>query len=207
VSLALRVAVIVAMLIAARQWLVERQPLDVPLSKPLASFPWVVNQWRGADGGDIDPEIARNLGADDYLNRVYSDTTGAIVGLYVAYYGSQRQGDAIHSPLHCLPGSGWTPVVHSRQSLDVGTGRIPINHYIVEKAGTRHLVLYWFQGRGRVVANEYANKAYLLVDAFRLRRTDEALVRIVAPIDDRGVQGISTQFVQALFPFLTRWLP
>jgi EpsI family protein len=148
------------------------------------------------------------LGADDYLNRVYyADVSGDIVGLYVAYYGSQRQGDAIHSPLHCLPGNGWTPIAHTRRRVDVGAAHIPVNDYVVEKSGTRNLVMYWFQGRGRVVASEYANKAYLLADAFRLGRTDEALIRIAAPMGDRLAEDVATRFVRAIFPLLSQQLP
>ena len=50
------------------------------------------------------------LGVDDYLSRAYYRADGAVVGLYMGYYGSQRQGDTIHSPLNCLPGAGWEPV-------------------------------------------------------------------------------------------------
>jgi EpsI family protein len=207
-SICLRAALLVAMLIAARQYVVARKPVDVPLARPLATFPTAIDEWRGTDAGDLDPEIARVLGADDYLNRVYyANGSNDLVGLYVAYYGSQQQGDAIHSPLHCLPGNGWTPVLHTRHRVDVGSARIPVNDYIVEKGGIRNLVIYWFQGRGRVVASEYVNKAYLLADAFRLGRTDEALVRIVTPIGNRPAEDISTRFVRSIFPLLSRQLP
>jgi EpsI family protein len=29
------------------------------------------------------------------------------VNLYIAYYNSQRKGEAVHSPRSCLPGGGW----------------------------------------------------------------------------------------------------
>ena len=206
-SINVRAAILVVMLIVARQSVIGRQPIHVPLATPLATFPATIDGWRGMDAGDLDPDVARVLGADDYLNRVYyAETSGDIVGLYVAYYGSQGQGDAIHSPLNCLPGNGWTPVLHTRQPVDVGTTRIPVNHYIVEKGGMRNLVIYWFQGRGRVVASEYRNKAYLLADALRLGRTDEALVRIVTPMGNRPAEEISTRFVRSIFPLLSRRL-
>lgn len=207
-SVQVRAVILVAMLIAARQSLIGRQPIHVPLASPLATFPEVVDGWRGVNAGDIDPDVARVLGADDYLNRLYyAEASGDIVGLYIAYYGSQRQGDAIHSPLNCLPGNGWTPIVHTRRRVDVGTEQIPVNDYIVEKAGVRNLVIYWFQGRGRVVASEYRNKAYLLADALRLGRTDEALVRIVTPMGGRPAADISTRFVRSIFPMLSLRLP
>ena len=44
------------------------------------------------------------------------------------------------------------------------------------------VVYYWYQGRGRVVANEYAVKLNLLRDAALKGHTEEALVRIVIPV-------------------------
>lgn len=202
-----RAAILIAMLMAVRLSVTARPPLRVPLASPLATFPADVGGWRGVDAGDLDPEVARVLGADDYLNRIYyGNDSRDVVGLYIAYYASQRQGDAIHSPLNCLPGNGWTPILHMRRRVDVGAAQIPVNHYVVERAGTRNLVIYWFQGRGRVVASEYANKAYLLADALRLGRTNEALVRIVTPIGARSEEDVSTRFVQSLFPLLSRRL-
>jgi hypothetical protein len=43
-------------------------------------------------------------------------------------------------------------------------------------------VYYWYQGRGRVVASEYAVKWNLLRDAAFKGHTEEALVRVVVPV-------------------------
>ena len=168
-----------------------------------------LEQWRGINGPELAPDVARVLGADDSMNRVYRRPDGATVGLWVAFYASQRQGDAIHSPLNCLPGTGWMPLQHTRPVLDVNGHSLPINRYVIQKRGERQLVMYWFQGRGRVVASEYVNKAYLLVDAVRQRRTDGALVRVTAPIDNNEqlVDRAAVDFIAALQPQLVRWLP
>ena len=44
---------------------------------------------------------------------------------------------------------------------------------------------YWYQGRGRVVASEYAVKWNLLRDAALLGHTEEALVRVQVPVSER----------------------
>jgi EpsI family protein len=168
-----------------------------------------LGEWRGQDQPPFDAATTQILGADDYLNRVYTHSAHGGVGLYVGYYGSQQQGDAIHSPQNCLPGNGWQPVSHSRTSLDAVTGRFSVNRYVVQKRGERLLVFYWFQGRGRVVANEYLNKGYLLHDALRLGRTDSALVRLITPVTDRlaSADAVGEVFARVLLPQLVRWLP
>ena len=66
-----------------------------------------------------------------------------------------------------------------------------VNRYVLQKGSQRALVLYWYQGRGRVQANEYVVKWDLLRDAATRQRTEEALVRLVVPFDtdeDRAFQ-------------------
>jgi hypothetical protein len=56
----------------------------------------------------------------------------------------------------------------------------------LKNGATQALVLYWYQGRGRIVASEYAVKWNLLRDAALKGHTEEALVRIVDYIPRAG---------------------
>ena len=204
-----RLYLVVALVACAGTWARSSEPRDVPLPASLSAMPLDLEGWRGVEGPRIDEEIMRVLRADDYVNRVYRGPGGELIGLWIAFYASQRQGDAIHSPLNCLPGTGWAPIDHSRPVIDVNGRAVPINRYLVEKRGERQLVLYWYQGRGRIVASEYTNKAYLLVDAVRRKRTDGALVRITTPVlgDERTAERAARAFIRDLQPHLSRWLP
>ena len=179
------------------------------------SFPMQIGPWQATVDPPMEEDILKVLGVDDYLSRIYY-RPGAAVGLYMGYYGSQRQGDTIHSPLNCLPGAGWEPV--KQGSLTIanadGAGRdITVNRYIVQKGLERQLVLYWYQSHGRVVANEYWSKAYLIHDAIRLNRTDGSLVRVIAPIpvgtadDGAAAEKLAEEFVRVIFPLLPAYLP
>ena len=179
----------------------------------LAHLPRTLGPWTDAMDLPLDREVREVLGVDDYVNRRYVNAAGHPVSLYIGYYASQRQGDTIHSPQNCLPGAGWQPVEGSTTSLNVDGRSINVNRYVIEKGLDRQVVLYWYQGRGRVVANEYANKFWLMADAARLRRSDGALVRVVAPVI-RSVNGTTAsaddaaaEFTRALFPRLSRFLP
>jgi EpsI family protein len=187
---------------------------------PLTSFPCELQQWRCAGDTPLDPKIIELLGFDDYVNRTYlpaaapQTALGAPqpIGLYVAYYASQRQGETIHSPQNCLPGSGWQPVSAERTTIDVGEAVLPVNKYIVQKGISRQVVYYWYQGRGRVVANEYANKLWLMIDQARLQRSNGSLVRIVAPVpgtSDAALTSASAaarQFARDLYPRLSPYV-
>jgi EpsI family protein len=53
---------------------------------------------------------------------------------------------------------------------------------VLKKGAATAVVYYWYQGRGRVVADEYAVKWNLLRDAALAGHTEEALVRVVVPV-------------------------
>jgi EpsI family protein len=183
-------------------------PERVPPREDLATMPVTLAQWEGQDVSLEDDVIAR-LGVDDYINRRYVASDAPPVALYVGYYASQRQGDTIHSPQNCLPGAGWQPVTADRTTLDVSGRAIPVNRFIIQKGLDRQAVFYWYQGRSRVVASEYANKAWLMLDAARLRRTDGGLVRVITPVPstpDAAFAALTT-FSTALFPYLSSRLP
>jgi EpsI family protein len=180
---------------------------------PFAQFPMQIEEWRGAPQPPMEPKVLAVLGVDDYLTRAYYTPDQSGVGLYLGYYGSQRQGDTMHSPLNCLPGAGWAPLSNTRVSIPLLGDSIVVNRYIIQKGLDRQLVLYWYQSHGRVVASEYWSKFYLIRDAVRLNRTDGAIVRVIAPIaigsEDGGqaAERIATRFVRVLYPMLSPYLP
>jgi EpsI family protein len=183
-------------------------PERLPSRETLATTPVSLHGWKGLDVA-LDDDVLAQLGVDDYINRRYVAADAAPAALYVGYYASQRQGDTIHSPQNCLPGAGWRPVTAERTTVDLGGRTIPVNRFIIQKGLDRQAVFYWYQGRSRVVASEYANKAWLMLDAARLRRTDGGLVRVITPVPstpDAAFAALTT-FSTALFPYLSSRLP
>lgn len=213
-------ALAVAALIAATGAYLARtsQAETVPLREPLAACPVLMGDWSGREAAPFDERTLEVLGVDEYINRVYATPAGGVVSLYVGYYGSQRQGDTIHSPLNCLPGAGWLPVQTGRVRVNVPPtpaggpapdGRIEVNRFVIEKGLDRQLVLYWYQSRGRVVASEYWGRFYLMADAIRRNRTDGAMVRVISPIitTEADAERHAIDFVRQLFPLLHAFLP
>ena len=183
-------------------------PERLPSRETLATTPVSLQGWQGRDVA-LDDDVLAQLGVDDYINRRYMAADAPPVALYVGYYASQRQGDTIHSPQNCLPGAGWRPVSAERTTVDFGGRTVPVNRFIIQKGLDRQAVFYWYQGRSRVVANEFANKAWLMLDAARLRRTDGGLVRAITPVSSTPDAAFATltTFSTALFPYLSSRLP
>ena len=204
-----RAIVVAAMILAAGVYARgAAEPERLPSRVPLTAAPASLGEWIGRDAALADDVVAQ-LGVDDYVNRQYVAASAAPVSLYAGYYQSQRQGDTIHSPQNCLPGAGWQPIFSDRVRIAAGSGSIPVNRFVIQKGLDRQAVFYWYQGRGRVVANEFANKGWLMLDAARLRRSDGGMVRLMTPVTTTPEAAFATltAFSAALFPHLASHLP
>jgi EpsI family protein len=181
-----------------------------PLAAPLSGFPSQAGTWNLRRVGVIDQETQDILKADDTLIRDYTGSEG-FANLFIAYFKTQRQGQSPHSPKNCLPGSGWQPSETGRIDVPIeGGGSIHINQYVVSKGDAQSVVLYWYQTQGRVIADEFAAKFYLISDSIRNHRSDTALVRVVVPIVGSGTQAaekVGTDFVQVFYPLIKSYLP
>ena len=161
-----------------------RPQQEMPLAASLdESVPVMLAGHAGHDL-EISEMEQRVAGMSEYVLREYRDpATGTpAFSIYVGYYPSQTQGRTIHSPKNCLPGAGWEPLAASTTPVQTAEGQVTVNQYLIQNGEAQALVLYWYQGRGRVAANEYRVKFDLLRDAALQRRSEEALVRVVVPV-------------------------
>ncbi len=210
----LRFLLAAALMLAAALVLQAHSRNEVfPPRLPLSSLPLQIGGWTGQNY-TLDQETLDILGPGEYLVRDY-ENTGAPqppINLYIAYFPSQKTGDTIHSPSHCLPGAGWVPTLRQTVTLTRPDGSsFPVNRYVVSKAGDRQIVLYWFQAHGRAVASEYWAKYYLVADSIRMNRSDGALVRLMSPMYPRESRGAAQarvmKFGSQLIPLLDQYIP
>src|ERR1035438_4001616 len=76
------------------------------LAKPLESIDWRVAGFTGVDNPALTDNVLEKLKPTAYLSRTYRKSA-LQADLFIAYYAQQRAGESMHSPKHCLPGSGW----------------------------------------------------------------------------------------------------
>jgi EpsI family protein len=186
----------------------------VPQGRPLGQLPREIGTWKMVQESFIDKETEEVLKADDTVNRVYLNTTDpqtSQASLFVAAFRTQRNGKSPHSPKNCLPGSGWTQLSSENYSIDIGAAApIVVNRYIIVHGQEREMVLYWYQSRDRVVADEFRAKFWVVADAIKLNRTDTALVRVIVPIinnDEGKATRTGTDFVRSFYSTLREYLP
>jgi len=210
----LRFGITVLLLLGTGVFLQARGRREIfPQRERLATFPSEVGPWNGTNV-PISQDVLDILGPGDFLLRVYQNQRQAepYVDLFVAYFPSQRAGDTIHSPKHCLPGAGWLPVDSRRVELAFpGRAAFPVNRYVIAKGGERQLVLYWYLAHDRALASEYWAKFYLVADAMRMNRSDGSLIRLTTPIQRYETPDTAEQRLRAfageILPRLDTYIP
>ncbi len=204
-----------------RYWIVAVPMLIVAIAlhpppgndKHVGSLPIQIGGWTGSDIPISRQELAI-LGPGEYLQRDYANASQMQpkINLYIPFLPSQKAGDTIHSPDHCLLGAGWFPISRELIRLTRPNGSpMFVKRYVVSKSGERQLVLYWFQAHGRVVASEWQAKYYLIFDSIHMNRTDGGMVRLMTPMLDGEspdaaqvrIMGLGSQ----LLPLLDNYIP
>jgi EpsI family protein len=180
---------------------------DAPLTRQLsAAIDTVLADHTGHDLSIPDDELAV-AGVTNHLYRLYDNQPASAFSLYIGYYDRQTGQRTIHSPRNCLPGAGWEIRESGVLTVALEDRDVQVNRTIVQKDGAQALVLYWYQGRGRIERDEYAVKWHLLRDAVRWRRTEEALVRIVVPFTGEGAITLASNVARRVIADLDTALP
>ena len=192
----------------------------VPPSRPLSQLPETLAN-RTAVDVPIDQETLAILGKGDFLNRLYLPPRNAAVsrpgdlaeiGLYIAYFPTQRTGQAIHSPQNCLPGAGWTFLSSGVTRFTDATGRsYSVGEYLITNGTSTDEALYWYQLHGESIASDYKAKLYTVADSIRYGETDEALIRIMTPVvpgeERQAARDRAINFAKQITPLLPAYVP
>lgn len=205
------IVTVVLLLAAAVNSYLSKPDITLP-RRSLSGFPVRLGDWTMVGEQQMDDKAMKILQVDDYLFRLYRNSKGEVLGLYIGYFKSQREGKGIHSPRQCLPGAGWAPLdtcVYRMAPSDYPSVHFPVNKFVMSKGLDRQLYLFWYQGRGRIYASEYWNKIYLILDGLTRKRTDGALVRVNGKVSGDAEEAFNSQseFISAIYPLLKDYIP
>jgi exosortase D (VPLPA-CTERM-specific) len=184
----------------------------LPPRQNFVEFPMHIAGWQG------EPMVMERmyvdvLRFDDYLLANYQGPGGP-VNVYAAYYRWQENDRLAHSPKACIPGDGWEITSFDEVVVPgerVAEGGFHANRVMIQKGAQKQVVLYWFKQRHRVVTSEYLVKFFLFVDALTMKRTDGALIRLVAAVQPGEAETAADQRVMqmaaAVQPLLPAYVP
>jgi EpsI family protein len=183
------------------------------LPDKMADFSVIPNELNGYTGKEIGLDLvsAEVLKADLTTLRDFSYSDKSRIGLFMAYFKSQKYGSQIHSPKHCLPGGGWR-IENIRPymlTLPDGTQK-EINQVIIADKNFKSVMFYWYETRSGAIRSEYGLKLDLVKNSLSLNPTDAAIVRVTIDTPENDIKAASKrglQFIETFYPYIKQALP
>jgi EpsI family protein len=179
----------------------------------LEALPMKIGKWQAEENLVMEEDIKEILKSSQDLWRAYTDSNHQQIDFFMAYFKDQKYGEQIHSPKHCLPGSGWKIVDRETfvvQLQDSPAAQLKINKLVISKKYFNEIMLYWFWTRSGVITSEYELKFSLAKNALLRNPTDAAFIRINLPLpqgDRSKALQAASQFISDIFPEITNVLP
>lgn len=156
----------------------------------------------------IEPTIMEAINADDTIIFDLVGPGETPVNLYLAYLETRGDRRSWHSPRQCIPGGGWQITDHQIRKTTTPSGKIlNYNRLIIQNRSQRDLVYYWYDQRGRKVANEFVMKFWIIFDAVTRKRADGAMVRLITPAPLSGDIDDADRRLQAMADRMDAVLP
>jgi len=202
--------IIVYVLFAAAVLVITfHRDINIPVNRPFAEFPRQVQSWQMSSRTEFNTNVLGVLKPTDYLSSQYKDSSGKTVNLYIGYHSGGKNSGPIHSPKHCLPGSGWYEASTRRGTLAISGGTINLVRAIYQKGDSKELFLYWYQVRDRSLSDDYSLKLAEIVNSALYRRRDASFIRVSVPVDTDIEQATvrGEQFIRDFEPLLREFLP
>ena len=204
-----RFIIVYILLAAAALYINLHADITVPMNRPFVEFPTAVQGWRMVSQAQFDDKTFNVLRPTDYLSRIYMGSDGQSVQLYIGYHGGGENSGEIHSPKHCLPGSGWYEASSRKTSLDIGGRIINLIESEYIKGEEKELFIYWFQVRDRSLSDEYSLKLAEITGSMLYRRRDASFIRVSVPLgeDPERSKAAGKRFVTDFYPVIREFLP
>ena len=185
------------------------ETVAVPVGKPLTEIPASLGEWTMVGQSRFNQEVLKNLKPTDYLYRVYKDSAGNRVTLYLGYHAGGPESGPIHSPKHCLPGSGWFELSEVKRKIQVAGKTLPVVQAVYQNGDQKEMFLYFFQVKGKILTDEYSLKLSEITNSILYNRRDSAFIRISVPFHGDQVEAaaIGDRFVIQVYPHIAAVLP
>jgi EpsI family protein len=205
-----RVWMLVILLFLTGVFIRTHEETIVPVNKPLTELPYSLQNWTMLRETSFDERILKVLRPTDYLYRHYIGPDDQVLGLYIGYHGGGKDAGPIHSPKHCLPGSGFLHIFSQRRDVLIDDDqKINLVFSAYQSEHSKELFIYWYQIGLRTISNEYSLKIHEILNSLFNNRKESTFIRISIPFehDPQKAEDIGMDFIRQIYPLLIEHIP
>lgn len=206
-SAAITVVILLGLGIFTRTFSMQKVDL---IRQPLRDFPMQIDDFQGRDL-EIGDKALGVLAPTEVLMRVYTNSKGEVITLYIPFFEEQNDRSRIHSPKSCMVGGGYRFVKIEPFPLKYHGRSVAVNKVLTKRGNEQQVVLYWNHSRGRIMTGEYVSKLYLMWDQVVRHRSDGALVRCITDVHkgesvEKATERVAA-FAQTIMDLSPKFLP
>jgi EpsI family protein len=208
-NLRFRFIVLYVVLTGMAAYMSFHRDLVVPLARPFSEFPPAHAGWRMAGQSSLSENVIKVLMPTDYLSRRYVAEDGTAVDMYLSFFDGGPDSGGIHSPKHCMPGSGWYEMSSQRTTLELGGETVRMVRAVYAMGEQRELIFYWFDMRGQTMSDEYSLKLAEITGSMFHSRRDQSFIRISVQARNNveEAQDRIEDFLRDFYPVIREFLP
>jgi len=204
-----RFLVVYSLIIITSLYIHFHADIAVPTNRSFRQFPVNLNDWQMESESIFSYDVLKILRPTDYIVRTYTKSAYLPVYLYVGYHSGGPDSGPIHSPKHCLPGSGWLKLMSEEASISVHQDTLHFVKAVFQKGDGKEMFLYWYFVRGESLTNEYVLKFNEIVNSIMYSRRDSAFIRVSIPYESDEEQAYASgiDFINEFYPVIKDFLP
>jgi len=174
-------------------WLIKYHSPGALVSSGWSEFPLEKDGWIGTE--DVVAQGVIDLLKPDHIfNANYVDAEGFRVNLFLGSFSDLRGGP--HSPLNCLPASGWIVESSESRAIALEQRTIPARRLMLRYKQQSYVMDFWYITPLGETGNDYQLKLYQMLAALTLKPRHLIFARFVVRDTDPGRAALD-RFEQA----------
>ena len=168
---------------AAVSWVVKYRQPTLEVSADWSTMPLERGEWVGEIDA-VAQGVVDMLQPSGIFNADYYGSDGIQVNLFLSDWSDARGGP--HSPMNCLPASGWTVAETLDRPVPHGNRQIPARRLRLRHRQEFYLMDFWYITPYGETANDYELKLYEMLTSLTLQPRHLTFVRFVSRDSDAG---------------------
>jgi len=164
-------------------WLIKYHSPGALVSSGWSEFPLEKDGWMGTE--DVVAQGVIDLLRPDHIfNANYVDAEGFRINLFLGSFSDARGGP--HSPMNCLPASGWIVESSESRAIALEQRTIPARRLMLRYKHQTYVMDFWYITPLGETANDYQLKLYQMFGALLFQPRHLTFVRFVARDTDQN---------------------
>lgn len=179
-----------------------RRPELQAATADVKTIPQQAQGWKSQGDVELDENTMKQILADSYVSRQYTNPAGQVVQLLVVYRRYGRREFA-HRPELCFPAAGYEITKKNNETLPYGGRQVPVKYLTATRPGARDETITYFFASGKKTEEDFLQQQmWMAFERLAPNKNGWTFIRLTSPTMTTPEDALAAQkeFMQALAP-------